>query len=357
MNGFLGSGGASANTNFTAAFLLTALLAIAASLFIADRACAQSAADFYRGQTIRLIVGFGPGGGHDANARLLARVFGHYIPGAPNVLVQNMPGASSLKAVQYLDNGAPTDGTAIAIFNSGLMMESLIKPEEFPIDLNNYAWIGSLSQEIRVCYVRADSGIKTWNDMLQSPRINFGETGRGSASYVDSGILKDIFGVKVKTILGYADGSAEKELAIERGELDGECVSFSSIPKDWTRNHKITIILRGSILTLADMPADTPYIVDLTNDPEKKALIKFLLSPSVIGRPFIASKSVPADRVRALQEAFNASAKDSQLLADAEKLQLPVVGTMTGQEAAAYVAETSKVSSSLIAAARKIAGQ
>jgi len=335
---------------------LLALVAVCAALFMADRTSAQSVADFYRGKTIRLIVGFGPGGGYDANARLLGRFIGQYLPGNPRVVVQNMPGASSLRSVQYLDNGAPTDGTVVTAFNAGLVMESLTRPDEIPIDLNGYAWIGSLSQEIRVCYVRSETGIGTWNDVLQSQRLSFGETGRGSASYVDSGILRDILGVKVKTVLGYA-GSAEKMIAVERGELDGDCVSFSSIPKKWLSENKIRIISRGSLVTVPDMPADTPYVMDLTSDPEKRNLIRFLLSPSAAGRPFIASKSVPADRVRALQEAFSASFKDPRLLAEADKLQLPVVGSMTGQEAAAYIAETSKVGPGLIAAARKIAGE
>jgi len=146
-------------------------------------------------------------------------------------------------------------------------------------------------------------------------------------------------------------------IAVERGELDGDCVSFSSIPKKWLSENKIRIISRGSLVTVPDMPADTPYVMDLTSDPEKRNLIRFLLSPSAAGRPFIASKSVPADRVRALQEAFSASFKDPRLLAEADKLQLPVVGSMTGQEAAAYIAETSKVGPGLIAAARKIAGE
>lgn len=223
---------------------LLALLAVAAPLFMAERASSQSVADFYRGKTIRLIVGFGVGGGYDANARLLARFIGQNLPGNPRVVVQNMPGASSLKAVQYLDNGAPTDGTVVTAFNAGLVMESSTKPEEIPIDLNNYAWIGSLSQEIRVCYVRSETGIRTWNDVLQSQRLSLGETGRGSASYVDSGILKDILGVKVKTILGYA-GSAEKMIAVERGELDGDCVSFSSIPKKWLSEGRIEVHLAG----------------------------------------------------------------------------------------------------------------
>ena len=126
---------------------LLTFLAISAPLFMADHASSQSVADFYRGKTIWLIVGFGAGGGYDLNARLLARFIGQYLPGNPRIVVQNMPGASSLKSVQYLDNGAPTDGTVITAFNAGLVMESLTKPNEIPIDLNNFAWIGSLSQE------------------------------------------------------------------------------------------------------------------------------------------------------------------------------------------------------------------
>jgi tripartite-type tricarboxylate transporter receptor subunit TctC len=335
---------------------LLTLLAAVAPLFMADHASAQGVADFYRGKTIRLIVGFGPGGGYDSNARLLSRYIGQYLPGNPRVVVQNLPGASSLKSVQYLDNSAPTDGTVVTAFNAGLVMESLTRPDEVPINLNNYAWIGSLSQEIRVCYVRSETGIATWNDVLRSQRLSFGETGRGSASYVDSGILRDILGVKVKTILGYA-GSAEKMIAVERGELDGDCVSFSSIPKKWLSDGRIRVISRGSLIAVPDMPADTPYMMDLTSDPEKKQLIRFLLSPSAAGRPYIASKSVPADRVRALQEAFTASLKDPRLLAEADKLQLPVVGSMTGPEAAAYIAETSNAGPGLIAAARKVAGE
>jgi len=333
------------------------LLAILAPLFAAGPASSQGVADFYRGKTIRLVVGYSAGGGHDANARLLARFIGQYIPGAPRIVVQNMPGASSLRALQFLDSSAPTDGTVLAAFNSGLVTESLTKPDQVPVNLTNYAWLGSLSQEIRVCYVRAGTGIKTWNDVLQSPGIVFGETGRGSASYIDSGILKEIFGVKVKTILGYAGGSAEKNIAIERGELDGDCVSFSSVPKAWLGNGKITIISRGSTVTLPDMPADTPYIMDLTSDPDKKKLIKFLLSPSIVGRPFVTAKSVPADRVAALQEAFVAAFKDPQLRTEAGKLQLPIVGSMTGPDAAAYMADVYKVGPELVAAARKITGE
>src|SRR5258708_26669734 len=220
---------------------------------MADHASAQSVSYIYRGKPLRLMVGFGPVGGYDSNARLLSRFIGQYLPGNPRVVVQNLPGASSLKSVQYLDNSAATDGTVITAFNAGLVMESLTRPQEIPINLNNSAWIGSLSQEIRVCYVRSETGIATWNDVLRSQQLSFGETGRGSASYVDSGILKDILGVKVKTILGYA-GSAEKMIAVERGELDGDCVSFSSISKKWLLDGRIPVISRGALIPGPAMP-------------------------------------------------------------------------------------------------------
>jgi tripartite-type tricarboxylate transporter receptor subunit TctC len=329
------------------------LLAIVAPLCMTSPATSQSVEEFYRGKTIRLIVGYSAGGGHDANARLLARFIGQYIPGNPRLVVENMPGASTLKSAQYLDSGAPTDGTVVTAFNAGLVTESVTKPDQFPIKLNRYAWIGSLSQEIRVCYVRADTGIKTWNDLLRSSEIVFGETGRGSASYVDSGILKQVFGVKLKVILGYA-GGAEKKVAVERRELDGDCTSFSTVPRDWVQNDKVKIVSRGSAIMLPGIPADTPYIVDLASDPDKKKLIRFLLSPSVVGRPYIASKAVPADRIAALQAAFNAAVKNPQLLAEADKLQLPVVGPMTGPEAASYIGEMYEVGPDIISAARRI---
>jgi len=334
----------------------TLLLAASTVFFAAGHASAQSVADFYRGKTVRLIVGYSAGGGHDLNARLLSRYIGKYIPGQPRVVVENMPGASSLKSVQYLDSGAPTDGTVFTAFSSGLVTESLTKPDQFPVNLNNYAWLGSLSQEIRVCYVRASAGINTLKDAMQGQGIIFGETGRGSASYIDSGILREILGVKLKTILGYP-GSAEKKIAVERGELDGDCVSFSSIPKEWISGGKIKVLSRGSTATLPGMPADTPYVMDLTDDPAKKKLIKFLLSPSVVGRPYIASRAVPADRVAALQEAFVAALKDPQMQAEAENLQLPLVGSMNGSEAAAYIAEMYKIEPALVAQARKITGE
>ena len=332
---------------------LVALFLAMTPLLAAAPASAQSVEEFYKGKTVRLIVGYSAGGGHDANARLLARHIGQYIPGNPRVVVENMPGASSLKSVQYLDSGAPTDGTVFVAFSSGLVTESLTRPDHIPVNLNNYSWLGSLSQEVRVCYLRGDLNVNTIQDMQKHPGLVFGETGQGSASYIDGNILQELFGVKLKMILGYPGGS-EKKIAVERGELDGDCTSFSTVPREWVDKGKVKIITRGSTVLLPGMPPQTPYILDLAETPEKKQLIKFLLSPAHVGRPYMASKAVPADRVAALRKAFDAAVKDPQLLAEAEKLQLPIVGSLTGEEAAAYIAEMYKASPETVAAARKI---
>src|SRR6476659_7097552 len=131
-------------------FRVISFLALLAPIVMMRPVAAQSVEEFYRGKTIRLVVGYSAGGGHDANARVLARYIGQYIPGKPRVVVENMPGASSLKSVQYLDNGAPTDGTVLTAFSSGLVTESLTRPEHMPVNLTNYSWIGNMTQEIRV---------------------------------------------------------------------------------------------------------------------------------------------------------------------------------------------------------------
>lgn len=333
--------------------LTIALFTLLASLFAAGPAAAQSVEEFYKGKTIRLIVGYSAGGGHDLNARMLGRHIGKYIPGKPNVVVENMPGASSMKSVQYLDSGAATDGTVIVAFSSGLVTESLTRPDHIPVNLTNYSWLGSLSQEVRVCYLRADMGIKNFKEAIKGKEIVFGQTGPGSASYIDANILKDIFGFNLKVIHGYPGGS-EKKIAVERKELDGDCTSFSTVPIEWVKQGKVVIVSRGSTVLLPGMPPETPYIVDLTNDPAQKNLIKFLLSPAYVGRPYIMSKAVPADRLAAVRKAFDTALKDPELLAEAEKQQLPVVGSLNGSEAAAYIAEMYKNTPEVIAAARKI---
>ena len=138
--------------------------AVCASLVCAAPAAAQDVASFYKGKTLRIVVGFTPGGGYDLYARVLARHYGRHIPGNPTIVVQNMPGAASLKSVQYLTAGAPSDGTLITTFNPGLITQSLTSPDKVPVKFLDYAWVGNVSEDFRVCFTWNATGIRNWQD-------------------------------------------------------------------------------------------------------------------------------------------------------------------------------------------------
>jgi tripartite-type tricarboxylate transporter receptor subunit TctC len=191
----------------TSAFAIAAAFMIAAAPAAAQDT-AQDAASFYKGKTVRIIVGFSAGGGYDAYARLLARYYGQYIPGHPTVVVQNMPGAASLKAVQYLGAGAPADGTTIVTFNAGLITQSLTIPDKVKVKFLDYAWIGNISEDFRVCFTWNGTGIKSWKDFLARDKETFGNTGVGTSAYIDDRMLSDLFGVKMHAVMGYP-GSAD----------------------------------------------------------------------------------------------------------------------------------------------------
>jgi tripartite-type tricarboxylate transporter receptor subunit TctC len=201
---------------------------VLAAVFATSGAAAQAPAI----KTLRIVVGFSVGGGYDTYARMLSRHLGRHLPGTPVVIVQNMPGAAGLKALQYLDNGAPTDGSVITAFNPGSITEFLINPDTQRFNFLGVAWIGSISRDLRACYAWAATGIKSFDDLKRYKEFNMGAPARGTSSYINSAVLKTVFGVAVHHVVGYT-GSAEQRLAIERGELDGDCGARSSLPADW----------------------------------------------------------------------------------------------------------------------------
>ena len=150
------------------------------------RAAAQDVESFYKGKTVRIIVGFSAGGGYDHYARVLSRHIGRHIPGQPNVIVQNMPGAASLNSVRYVATAAPTDGTVINAFNPGLITQSVTVPQKIGANFLDFAWLGSVTEDFRVCHTWNGTGIKDWPDLLKRPQVNFGVTGVGTASYINS---------------------------------------------------------------------------------------------------------------------------------------------------------------------------
>lgn len=312
------------------------VLSLAIGFGVAASAVAQPATDFYKGKTVNLVVGFTPGGGYDTYARVLSRHYGAQIPGQPNVIVQNMPGAGSLQAVRYLDSGAVKDGTVITAFNPGIITESLVEDEKTRFNFTSVAWVGSITRDFRVCYVWHGLGVKNWDDVMNRKELVVGSVAVGTGAYINGQVLKNIFNVRLKHIFGYP-GSAEQRIAIERGELDGECGSWSSVSEDWIKNKKAVPFVRFSPVRTPDIPEDVPFIGDLAKTQEQRDLVDLLITAGELGRPYVISKQVPQDRLATLRQSFDATVAAPGFLAEAEKLRLPV-NPATGAEAEKIIA-------------------
>jgi tripartite-type tricarboxylate transporter receptor subunit TctC len=329
-----------------------ALAVLAATLGLCLPAAAE---DFYQGKTLTVMAGFSPGGGFDANARLLARHIGRHIPGHPSVIVVNAQGAASATSVLRLDVNMPTDGTVIDIFNFGLIGDSLLRPARTGIDFRNYAWIGSISEDITTCYVWRDNGPKSIAAMKAAGHYFFGNAGVGASEDINTKILRRVFGVDITQVPGY-QGSAEIRIAIERGELNGDCGAWSSIPEDWTRNPKFHPVSRTATILPEGMPPGLPYVLDAAPSDAARRIIRLLIADGDLGRPFIASRAVPADRLRILQDAFAETVKDKDFLADAKALRLSV-SPKTGGEAIKIVEALYATPPDIVEAARKVIAQ
>jgi tripartite-type tricarboxylate transporter receptor subunit TctC len=338
----------------TAAGVLAAAAAAVstAALSIAVPAAAQ---DFYKGKTVTIVVGFTPGGGFDLNARLLARHMGRHIAGNPDVIVQNMPGAASLKSVLYLDTTAPRDGTVIATFNFGQIGDSRMMPEKIKVDFRKFSWIGSVSHDTTICYTWHALGIKTLAELQRHGTVHMGLTGVGTSSDINQKILKEIFKVQVVQVAGYP-GSAEERLAIERRELDGDCGAWASIPQEWVEGGKINPVLRSAAIKPPDLPPDVPYEVDIAPSPREADIIRLLTASGQVGRPFLASAMVPPARIETLRAAFDATVKDPEFIADAAKIRMPV-SPKSGREALRTVEDIYATADDIVQAARKIVGE
>jgi len=327
--------------------------ALAAALAVTSGAAAQTLPEL---KTLRIVVGSTPGGGYDVYARVLARHMGRHLPGAPGIIVQNMPGAASLKAIQYLDNGAPTDGSVITAFNPGTITELLVNPGKLRLNFAEVAWIGSITRDLRVCYAWAATGVRTFDDLKKHKKFNMGAPARGTSSYVDAAVLENMFGIAIHHVMGYA-GSAEQRLAIERGELDGDCGAWSSVPSEWISSRKVNPLISFSSAPIPGLPAHVPFAGDLAMTQEARDVLDILTTPDALGRPFVASRQIPAERLAALRKAFDATIKDAQFLAEAEKLDIPVVGPIAGPEAEKIIASLYAASPALIARAQAIVGR
>jgi tripartite-type tricarboxylate transporter receptor subunit TctC len=310
-----------------------ALVLLSSAALAAPTAEAQT--PYYQGKTVRLVVGFTPGGGYDTYARLLSRHFGNHIPGKPNVIVENMPGAGSLTAVRWLDGPAPKDGTAIAVYNPGLITQSLLEPEKMNnLKFTDFAWVGNIARDQRVCYVWHTKAVKDFDEFRKKSWV-FGTTGVGAANWINQRTLQRVFNIDLKIITGFP-GSPEQRLAIERGELDGDCGSWTSIPEDHRKNNLVRPFVKLSKELPPDAPKNVPWANDLAANDEDRAVLNVINGAGEIGRPYMLSKQVPAAQVAIMRKAFDDTMKDPAFLADGAKAQLPI-DPMTADEVLALL--------------------
>jgi tripartite-type tricarboxylate transporter receptor subunit TctC len=287
---------------------------------------AEATADFYKGKVVQIIVGFSPGGGYDLYARVLARHIGKHIPGNPAVTIQNMPGAGSLKAANYLYNVAPKDGTVFGTFDRGLPMERLLgRTEGERFDAVKFTWIGSVTDEPSVCGFSDKSAIRSWQDMKMKP-FTVGGAGATADDEIYPTVLKNMFHLPLRVVSGYP-GRAEAVLSIQRGEIDGLCgwswSSLMSRDRALYDSKQIHVTLQLGVEKTLDLPG-VPLAGDLTSDPKQRAALKLIFSRLIIARPFAAPPGLPPARANTLREAFDATMKDPEFLAEAKKLDLEV---------------------------------
>lgn len=307
------------------------LLCVLATLAAPQPLRAQApVADFYRGKTVNLIVGYSAGGGYDTYARILARHMAKHIPGNPAIVVQNAPGAGSMRAANTIYNVAPKDGTAFGTFGRGIALEPLIGTSPAQFDATKFLWLGSGTEEAAVVVIWATKGIKTFADMQQKP-FTVGGEGTGSDPDVYALMLKNVFGVKLKLVSGYP-GTSEMALAVERQEVDGRASwswsSLKSIKPDWIAQKKINLPVQLNLHKSPDLP-DVPLIGDYATSERQRQILRLVLSRQTMGRPFMAPPGLPKDRADALRKAFDDTMRDPEFLAEA-KLRGQEVNPVSG---------------------------
>src|SRR5215510_6016407 len=333
---------------------MCAVCGIAAALLAAVTAQpARSAGveDFYKGKTVSLLIGYSVGGGYDAYARLLARHLGKYIPGSPSVVPQNMTGAGSLKAANYVYSVAPKDGSVIGTFSRSMGIAPLLDKAEF--DSTKFTWLGSVTDEVSLCVTRHDAPAKTFSELLVTP-ATFGGEGAGSDPNIFALFYRNVFGAKIKIVTG-DPGTNEIQLATERGEVDGLCgLSWSTLKgryPHWLNENKANILVQAGIKKQPELSA-APSASELAKEPDQVQILKLLLIGQAMARPFAAPPGIPADRKAALIAAFGRTTKDPDFLAEAEKLNFEV-NPVSADKLDALLAEAYATPKDVVAKAAK----
>ena len=307
------------------------LLIAAIGLAAAPLAMAQS----FAGKTVTIIVGYKPGGGYDATARLLARYLPKHLAGKPTVIVQNMPGGNSIIAANHLYNVAKPDGLTIGTFNRNLPIAQLTSVEGVKYDITKFQWIGSAANETTILAIRADLPYKTFEELRKAKeQVVIGSTGPGANTHDFPLLLKDLLGVNLKIVSGYSS-SADIMLAVERKEVDGRAGSFTSLRPFIERNLVKPIVrARSTEPGLENLPVDESF----APNPRAKAIMALRSAPELIARPYVLPPKTPAPIVAAMREAFATTIRDPELIAEGKKTKTELEFT-SGEQAVKILGE------------------
>jgi tripartite-type tricarboxylate transporter receptor subunit TctC len=329
------------------------------------------AVDFYKGRTITFTIGSAPGGGYDTYSRLIASHLGRHITGQPTIVPQNVPGAGSIRAANYLYNVAPKDGTAIGMVDEAILLNQILGAQEpntklswfggilrqitgtqeTKTDAVKFNWIGRILANSAVLFVRREAGVQKIEDAIDKELI---VSASGTASKLNWTVLKNAFGMKFKIVSGY-QGSNESLLALMRGEADALSMPWSILRitgEELIRDKKINLLLQTGAEKDADL-ANVPRMVDLARNDDERKLLELFASPSMIGRSVLAPPGVSTERVAELRRAFMAMTQDPTFLSDLKKARLEL-SPLSGEQLQAAVAGMGEVPEWLIERARQV---
>lgn len=320
---------------------------------------AQSAEPFFKGKSITFVVGYGAGSGYDLYARLLARYYGNFIPGHPNIIVQNVPGAGSLQAANQLYETAPRDGTVIGMTGRGTPMTPLLggKGARFKDD-KSFSWIGSMNNEVSVCVAWHTSGITSIQDAMAREMTTSATAVGADDTTVFPAVLNAMIGTKFRWITGYPGGAA-MNLAMEREEVQGRCgwswSSIKSTQAHWLKEGKIRILLQLSLTPHPELQ-NVPTIMDFAKNEEQRKVLELIFARQIMGRPVLAPPGLPPERLQTLRDAFDATMKDKAFLAEAEKADWEIT-PVSGVEIERLMARIYATPPAIVELAQKVTPQ
>ncbi len=330
-----------------AGFGPTGLTAVVLAAGLAGEATAQSVEQFYKGKSIDMIIGYPPSGSNDVYARALARHMGKHIPGRPNIVPKNMPGAGSFLAVNNVYAVAPKDGTVLAIGAPTTALDEVLGTQGVRFRTAELGWVGRIDSLINLVFMWHTSKVKTFAD-AQKYESTLSGTGKGSTVSIYPTVMNNVFGTKFKLIMGYK-GSAEAQLAVERGEVEGHSTSWTAVKvnhPDWWPKKTISILVQFSLNRHPELP-DIPTAVELGRNPEEKQVLSAIMVAAEVGSAFFTTPGVPPERLAALRTAFDATMKDPDFVAEAAKTKL-TVGPMAGAQLQKLIGTVSALSPEML---------